>query len=327
MNPKKYKIGVIGLGPVGLMLGHYFNKANCDVVLCSRNEEHIDLIKSEGVHLAGTKDERSQFSEICSSIEDLVKSNVDIIVSAVKAYQIDSVLHEINLHNRNPSLMIIAAQNGIGIVDKYSFLFDLSKIFRFVINFAGNMNAPNVVNVTFIISPNYIASVDDSRPDISKWIEDVLSSVELFTKSVDSFELTKETWHKTILNASLSPLCAISKLTMREAMKIPDTNEIIERIIMEAMEVAKAEDIRFEKNFVKLCLRYLSKAGNHFPSLAVDLLNKKQTEIDFINGQLVQYGRKHYIRTPLNLTFTNMIRAITKENLKSNQPTLTNVNE
>lgn len=319
MNTKKYRIGVIGLGPVGLMLAHYFRKADCDVVLCTRNEEQLDLIKAEGIHLAGTRDERTQFTELCTSVEQLMRLSVDIVVCSVKAYQIDEVLHEINLHNRNASLMIVAAQNGIGIVDKYSFLFDLSKIFRFVINFAGNMNAPNVVNVTFIISPNYIASVDDTRPDISQWISDILSSVELNTESVDSFELTKETWHKTILNASLSPLCAIAKLTMREAMKIPDTNEIIERIIMEAMEVAKAEDITFEKNFVKLCLRYLSKAGNHFPSLAVDLLNKKQTEIDFINGQLVQFGRKHYIRTPLNLTFTNMIRAITEENLKTTQ--------
>jgi 2-dehydropantoate 2-reductase len=97
-------------------------------------------------------------------------------------------------------------------------------------------------------------------------------------------------------------------------MTIPDTHEIVERIILEAIEVARAEDITFEKNFVKLCLRYLNKAGDHFPSLAVDLLNKQETEIDFMNGKIVEYGRKHYIRTPLNLTFTNLVRAITDKN-------------
>jgi 2-dehydropantoate 2-reductase len=124
------------------------------------------------------------------------------------------------------------------------------------------------------------------------------------TESTDSFTLVNKIWHKTILNAALSPLCAISKLTMKEAMNDPDTHEIVERIILEAQEVAKAEDIT-----------YLGNAGNHFPSLAVDLMNKRETEIDYMNGKIVEYGRKHYIRTPLNLTFSNLVRAITDKNL------------
>jgi len=68
---------------------------------------------------------------------------------------------------------------------------------------------------------------------------------------------------------------------------------------------------------VKLCLRYLKNAGDHFPSLAVDLISKKPTEIDFFNGRIVKYGRKHYIRTPLNLTFTNLVKAISHKNSKA----------
>jgi len=183
-----------------------------------------------------------------------------------------------------------------------------------VVNFAGNLNAPNAVNVTFFNPPNYVASRDDTREDVADWISDILTSVDLVTESTNSFDLTNEVWHKTILNAALSPLCAISKLTMREAMTTPDTHEIVEKIILEAMAVAKAEDITFGKNFVKLCLRYLNNAGNHFPSLAVDLMNKRETEIDYMNGKIVEFGRKHYIRTPLNLTFTNLVRAITDKN-------------
>jgi 2-dehydropantoate 2-reductase len=102
---------------------------------------------------------------------------------------------------------------------------------------------------------------------------------------------------------------------MKEAMEIPDTYEIVEKIILEAMEVAKAEDIALSKNFVKLCLRYLNNAGNHFPSLAVDLMNHRDTEINYMNGKIVEFGRKHYLRTPLNLTFTNLVRAISDKYL------------
>jgi len=106
----------------------------------------------------------------------------------------------------------------------------------------------------------------------------------------------------------------LSRLTMKEAMENPDTLEIVEHLIYEAADVAKAEEIKLPENFVKLCIRYLGSAGNHFPSLAVDLMNNRDTEIDYMNGKIVDYGRKHYIRTPLNLTLTNLVKAITHKN-------------
>ena len=78
--------------------------------------------------------------------------------------------------------------------------------------------------------------------------------------------------------------------------------------------MAKAEEIKFPENFVKLCMRYLKRAGHHFPSLAVDMLNNRETEIDFFNGKIVEYGKKHYIRTPFNVTFTHLVKAASYKN-------------
>lgn len=316
IDPKKFRIGVVGLGPVGLMLSGHLAEAGCDIAICDMLKDKINLIRKEGVRLTGKMDKRIDFEEIYESLPELLNSKIDILICSSKAYHVDSILEQIAAENKNDELLIVSAQNGIGVAEMYKKNFAESNIFRMVINFAGNLNAPNVVNVTFFNPPNVIASRDDSREDVSKWISEVLTSVGLETESTDSFTLVNKIWHKTILNAALSPLCAISKLTMKEAMNDPDTHEIVERIILEAKEVAKAEDITFGKNFVKLCLRYLGNAGNHFPSLAVDLMNKRETEIDYMNGKIVEFGRKHYIRTPLNLAFSNLVRAITDKNLE-----------
>jgi 2-dehydropantoate 2-reductase len=313
MDPKKYKIGIVGLGPVGLILTQHFIDAGCNVAVCDVIQEKVDLIKKEGIFLVGSMEKAANVPEIYNSLKELLQSNINILVCAAKAYHVDKILDQIEAHP-NDDLLILSAQNGIGVAIKYRSHFNESRIFRMVVNFAGNMLSPNCVNVTFFNPPNWVASRNDTRKDISDWVAEILTSVKLITNSTDSFDLTAKVWHKTILNAALSPLCAISKLTMKEAMTIPDTHEIVEKLILEAVEVAKAEDITFEKNFVKLCLRYLNKGGDHFPSLAVDLLNKQETEIDFMNGKIVEYGRKHYIRTPLNLTFTNLVRAITDKN-------------
>ena len=313
MDAKKYKIGIVGLGPVGLILAQHFQDAGCIVAVCDMIEEKVQMIRNEGIILAGTMEKKAKLNEVYGSLKELLQSNIDILVCAAKAYHVDKILDQIEAY-QNEELLILSAQNGIGVALKYRTHFNESRIFRMVVNFAGNLTAHNRVNVTFVTPPNWVASRNDTRKDVSDWVSEILCSVNLETRSTDSFDLTEKVWAKTILNAALSPLCAISNLTMREAMTIPDTHEIVEKIILEAIEVAKAEDIVFEKNFVKLCLRYLNKAGDHFPSLAVDLQNKRETEIDFMNGKIVEYGRKHYIRTPLNLTFTNLVRAITDKN-------------
>jgi len=316
MDPLKYRIGIIGLGPVGLVLAVHLKEAGCRVEICDVEKEKMNLIRNNGVKLVGKIEKSSFFDYTHTSIGSLMEQDFDILISAVKAYHVDSVLAQIQAREKN-HLFLLSAQNGIDIKEKYTSHFDDSQILRMVVNYAGNLHAPNVVKVTFFNPPNYIGSIDDSRMDVAEWLSEALTSANLETLSKDSFLITDKIWEKTILNAALSPLCAISKMTMKEAMAHPDTLEIVEQIILEAIEVAKAEEIKFGDNFVKLCIRYLKNAGHHFPSLAVDLLNRKPTEIDYMNGKIVEYGKKHYIRTPLNLTFTNLVKAISHKNAQN----------
>ena len=315
MDPKEYKIGIIGLGPIGLMLAVYFQEAGCEVAICDLDAEKLNLIRSKGIQLTGKIEKREYFKHVYQSIDELLNHDFEILISAVKAYHVDSVLDHIKKHP-NKDMFLLSAQNGIDIREKYLDHFDESQILRMVINFAGNLQAPNTVNVTFFNPPNYVGSVNDTQPEIAKWISESLTSVDLETNYGNSFDISDRLWAKTILNAALSPLCGIANLTMKEAMEHPDTLEIVEQIIYEAVEVARAEDVKTRDNFVKLCIRYLKMAGNHYPSLAVDLMNNRPTEIDYMNGKIVEYGRKHYIKTPLNLTFTNLVNAISHKNCK-----------
>lgn len=316
MKTEKFKVGIVGLGPIGLTLAVHFKNAGCEVTVCDIDKKKLNLIRNEGIELVGKIKKSAYLKHIYSSIPELLEHKFDILISAVKAYHVDSVLNQIEAAHQD--LYLLIAQNGIDIKVKYTSHFADSRIFRMIVNFAGNLHAPNVVNITFFNPPNYLGSINDSSEDMAKYLADILTSQNLETKCVNSFIVAEEAWIKTILNAALSPLCAISRHTMKEAMSNPDTLEIVEQIIVEAMEVAKKEDIIFQQNFVKLCLRYLNSAGNHFPSLAVDLINKRETEIDYMNGKIVEYGRKHYIKTPINLVFTNLVKAVTQKNLLDN---------
>ncbi len=319
MENSPLKIGLIGLGPVGMILAVHLQESGCPIAICDADKIKINLIRREGIRLEGVIDKQSYFQHIYTSISDLKEFDPNILIFSVKAHQMGRALEEAAGLDKE-DLRVVSAQNGIDVENILAEVFGESKTLRMVINYAGNLNAPNVAKVTFFNPPNYIASIDDTQSEIAEQLAQLLNQVKLDTTMCGSFEIIRRVWIKTILNAALSPLCGIGKLTMREAMDIPDTVEIIEQIILEGIEVAETEKIKFEDDFVRRCLRYWRKAGNHFPSLAVDLINNRPTEIDYMNGKIVEYGRKHYLRTPLNLTFTNMVKAITHRNLLSVMP-------
>jgi len=313
------KVAVIGLGPVGMILAVKLKEAGCDVALCEVNENKANKIKAEGLVLENVIQASVIFDKVFQSIAELDSWDADYLIFSLKSNHTTSAVKQALALNTE-KLTVISAQNGIDVEQLLVEGFGENKTLRLVINFAGNTISPNVTKVTFFTPPNYIGSINDAKTDKAKEIADLLSSVNLETKAIDSFELIKRIWEKTILNASLSPLCGVSRLTMAEAMADKDTVELIEQVINEGIEVALAEKIRFPDDFLRQCLRYLKKGGDHFPSLAVDLINNRPTEIDYFNGKIVEYGRKHYIRTSLNLAFTNMVKAMTNKNIISRIP-------
>jgi 2-dehydropantoate 2-reductase len=57
-------------------------------------------------------------------------------------------------------------------------------------------------------------------------------------------------------------------------------------------------------------MAYMKKAGYHKPSMLVDIENGRRTEIDFINGKFVQYGKQAGIETPFNQTMRALVKAL-----------------
>jgi 2-dehydropantoate 2-reductase len=316
---KKIKVGIIGLGPVGMILAAKFSESGCQVALCETNETKANKIKSDGLILENVIDSKTKFEKVFTSISEFENWDADYLFFALKSTHTAGAVKQAMVLNTE-KLTVISAQNGIDVEELLAAGFGESKTLRMVINFAGNSVSANTTKVTFFTPPNYIGSINDARALQAKKIAEILTSVKLDTKDIDSFELVKRSWEKTILNAALSPLCGVGRLTMLEAMSDPDTVELIEQIISEGIQVAEAEKIHFPDNFTRQCLNYLKKGGDHFPSLAVDLINNRPTEIDYFNGKIVEYGRKHYIRTSLNLSFTNMVKAMTNKNIISRVP-------
>ncbi|MFO7986878.1 MAG: ketopantoate reductase C-terminal domain-containing protein [Desulfatiglandaceae bacterium] len=101
----------------------------------------------------------------------------------------------------------------------------------------------------------------------------------------------------------------------RPGMKIVSTHNglgtedvIADCCFQEAMAVAKAKGYDLGADYLKEALAYLEKVGVHKDSMCFDVANQSRTEIDFLGGKVVEYGRETGVPTPCYSVMTNLVR-------------------
>jgi len=303
----KYKFGVIGVGPVGGIMGVHLAKAGHDVILVDILKAHMDEIKRNGLTITGFKDINTPFPKdnICYGIDELSGKDIEVIFISVKASVLSQIL-PILKQVAKPGMTIISLQNGLDNEELIADVFGKENTLRIVVNYAGNIVDNGKVRMSFFNAPNYIGMIDPAAEKKARTLAEVISAADLetaFTSDIKKYE-----WEKIILNAALSPVCALTRRTMKQMMEFEDTRGLTEAVLREGIEVAEANGIYFKSGFLEHCINYLDKAGHHRTSMHVDIEKKNPTEIGFINDMIVKYGKTKGISTPYNSTIVSLIR-------------------
>ncbi len=184
-----------------------------------------------------------------------------------------------------------------------------SKVARVTVNFAGNRDeAVGDIYMSWFHPPNYLGPFLDQDPTPFQRLAEMLSSVGLETTAVSQQEIRRQVFYKTILNAALNALCATAGLTMAEAMMMRHTRDLARHLIREALTVAAHMGYHYGEDALNKCMEYLDKGGAHYPSMWADLQNKRRTEIDFINGKIVELAMMFtHLDVSLNRFFCTMV--------------------
>ena len=303
----KYNFGVLGVGPVGGIMAAHLAKAGHNVTLIDILEAHMDEIKKNGLTIAGQKEMNVKFpgKNICYGIDELSNKKLDYLFISVKASVLPQILPIIKQVVK-PNLTFIALQNGLDNEDLIAEVFGKKNTLRIVVNYAGNLIDNGQLRMSFFNTPNYIGMIDPASEKKAKELAEIITAADLETEFTS--EIKKYEWEKIILNAALSPVCALTRRTMKQMMEFEYTRNLAESILREGIEVAAANGIHFQSDFLEFCMNYLDKAGHHRTSMHVDIEKKSPTEIGFINDKIVKYGKAKGIPTPINSTIVSLIR-------------------
>ena len=117
-------------------------------------------------------------------------------------------------------------------------------------------------------------------------------------------------WRKMIHKCSLASICAVTDRTIREVLEFPPTREIADGCFAEALAVAKATGYDLGEDYIEKSMGYLDNVGHHKDSMCQDIVNRTPTEIDFLGGKVVEYGRQLDVPTPFFSTMTNLVKSM-----------------
>jgi 2-dehydropantoate 2-reductase len=302
-----HSFAVVGAGPVGSIVAAFLARAGYQVTLCDIASELTEPARDPGILIEGAEELHQKIPNTCSQIDDLSQDPPEVIFLTVKANALPLIASAIETFY-HPGLYVVSWQNGIDTEMVLSEVLGEKAVMRAVVNFGCNLVKPGHVHMGFHHPPHFIQELDRESQPAAKAIAEVLTRSGLTTHHTE--QIVSMVWRKTILNACMNPVCAVTGLTMAQTMNDPIVFQLVDALIKECVSVARANEISLGWDFYPYAIEYMKKAGDHKPSMLIDIEMKRRTEIDFMNGKFVEYGERTELKTPYNKTLRTLVKAL-----------------
>ncbi len=107
-------------------------------------------------------------------------------------------------------------------------------------------------------------------------------------------------WRKLAINAVINGLTAIHRCRNGELLEIAAAQAQLAPLAREVEAVAAADDVVFDEPVLALAERVIHLTAANYSSMNRDVAAGRRTEIDFINGYVVERAHAHGIAVPAN---------------------------
>ncbi len=304
---KPRTFAVVGAGPVGCIVAAYLARGGYHVTLCDVIPELLEPAGKRGIIIEGVENFQQSVAQTITSIDDLAQKPPDVLVITVKANALPLIASAIEGFHRE-GIYVVSWQNGIDTELELAKTLGKKSVMRAVVNYGCGLAGPAHVNMPFHHTPHFIQELDKDSTAAAVAIAEAFSTSGLITEHTD--EIVSMVWRKSIMNASMNPVCAVTGLTMAQAMNDPIVFETVDALLKECIQVARANEIPVGWDYYPGAVAYMQNAGNHKPSMLMDIENGRRTEIDFINGKFVDYGHRAGVKTPYNSTLKSLVKGL-----------------
>jgi len=301
------RIAVVGIGATGAVLAAALLKQNPETILVDPRPGLAGEVRKNGLKISGELAYHVPVRHFFERIEEMKDRRPNLIFVSTKTFHLPSVLEALK-EVFEDGTKIVSTHNGLGTEDLIAEAFGAEAAFRMSLNFGVSLKGPCEVAMAFFNRPNHLGGMISENREMGLRIAEVFSAGGLDTEFVDDIKLY--VWKKMIMKCTMASICAVTDKTIEEALTFPPTREIVDACFQEILAVAKAKGYDLGEDYLAQAMDYLKKVGIHKDSMCFDIANKTRTEIDYLGGKVVEYGRETGVPTPCYATMANLVKAV-----------------
>lgn len=299
------KIAVIGTGAMGSVYAGLLADAGNEVWAIDTWEEHLHAIARDGLRIEGASGNRTVMG-IRTSTEAGDAGTCDLYIIATKASAVGAAAQAIAPHMQASSL-VLTIQNGLGSGQRIAKFMPTDNVLLGVADgFGASMKGPGHAhhNAMKLIR---LGEMNGGITERLTRVEQVWQAAGFNAKAFA--DINQLIWEKFVCNVAFSAPCTVFHCTVGELMANPVWWEISNGCAREAFVCGKAKAIHFAFDDVT---QYVSSFGAGMPlarpSMLLDHMAQRASEIDAINGMVSVLGRELGIATPYNDTLAALVR-------------------
>jgi len=326
---------IYGAGAIGSFLGYLFSELEAgerreeekrtgkkekkapvmeNVALLGR-PGHIQRIRERGLQISlaeGESPRLIRFRHCFVDLNELARSEFtpDLVMVCVKTHSLPVVLREIRrsglLDGKLKDAEFVLFMNGMGNRER----FDLpqNRVFEGIISVGVKFSEDGKIELKGRGKAVFEAAISE---DAKRLIKARLEEKGFLAEFAEDFK--RQQWKKLFANAVINPITALTRekngIVLSEHLA-----GVVSRIVGECVAVAEKEGHRFSEGEVLEFVRSVAEmTAANTSSMLQDVLRGRQTEIDSINGYVLDRAAKHGLAAPANELLYALVKAIEKE--------------
>jgi 2-dehydropantoate 2-reductase len=319
------RIGIVGAGAIGSVVGGMLTRAGHDVTLLDQWPEHVEAMRRDGLRLGGTCGEhlvkvRALHLHEAQSIE----RPFDTVFVAVKSYDTEWATALGTAYLKTPGGVVVDFQNGMN-DERVAAVAGRERTLGCVITIGAGLYEPGRAVRTDAGAIGFkIGELDGADTPRARELAELMSAVAGAKVTTNLFG---ERWSKLTVNCMANPIAGLSGLGSAEVRSEPVPRRIAIRIAAEVIRVGRASGHEVEPIYGIDVQRFVDAvegrghaevetdmaASAKFlsggrPSMLQDVMRRRRTEIDYLNGWVVAQGRRVGVPTPFNEAVVELYR-------------------
>ncbi|MFC6281338.1 MULTISPECIES: ketopantoate reductase family protein [Polaromonas] len=297
------KVAIVGCGAMGSVYAGLLAGAGNEVMVVDRWQAHVDAIRTQGLRVEGAS------GDLVVQLQAYTQAPVqamDLVIIAAKAVQVGDAAHETK-KLLGPQTVVLTIQNGLGSADTVAEIVGKERlVVGIAAAFGASLRGPGHAhhNSMNAVKMGAYAGLAAAR------VEEVAAlwrGAGFTADAVDNVAAMQ--WEKLICNVAFSAPCALTGLTVGQAMDDPDMGPTGLAAAVEAWKIALARKVPISVTDPEAHVRaFGERVRNARPSVLLDHDVRRPSEIDVINGAVPREAAKCGQFAPVNATLTALVR-------------------